>query len=448
MRLGLALLTLAVLPEQALAGGYMYADSGIVANGRGGAVVAGVDDQFAQYYNPAGLMRIERPTLNAGWSGVTQNVTFTRVDETGAQLTPATNESPPFSVPQLGFAAPLIKDKMAFAFGFYSPFAPGYKYDPDGEQRYSMIDTLIWKFSVGPSIAVRPIKQLSFGAGFQWNVLRVGEQLKVTTSGSPDPLGDVLVDAQVVDLFTPSFNAGMLIEPVEQVSIGLAVEPPIHFDARGTATLDFTGNGLEAVLDQTVWEDDDIGLAIDLPLVLRAGVAVRPIERLELEFDYVFEQWSVLEDIIVSDIDVTITGSALNISEEVDSELALPAGLRNSSSFRFGAEFDALDILAVRAGGFYETAAMPVESLSVALVDAPKFQIGTGASLYAGGHLRFDASLSTVFYQKQEITDSEVTQVNVYGSDGAVVGNGTLEASGWVVGAQASVMFGKPPDKE
>ena len=61
-----------LLPAAAQAGGYYYSDSGIVATGRGGAWVAGADTQFAQHYNPAGLIRVREPTFNLGWSGVAQ----------------------------------------------------------------------------------------------------------------------------------------------------------------------------------------------------------------------------------------------------------------------------------------------------------------------------------------------------------------------------------------
>ena len=66
------LAALALLPASALASGYYYSDSGIVATGRGGAWIAGADTQFAQFHNPAGLIRIDKPTINLGWSGVQQ----------------------------------------------------------------------------------------------------------------------------------------------------------------------------------------------------------------------------------------------------------------------------------------------------------------------------------------------------------------------------------------
>ncbi|MCB9684984.1 MAG: outer membrane protein transport protein [Alphaproteobacteria bacterium] len=126
----------------AWAGGYFYSDSGIVATGRGGAFVAGATGQFAQYYNPAGLIRVDRPTVTLGWSGVQQNVSFSRLKDDGTFYDPAVNQAAPFSVPELGFTTP-IGQRVGFAFGFYSPFAPSSEYDEEGPQRYSIKDTLV-----------------------------------------------------------------------------------------------------------------------------------------------------------------------------------------------------------------------------------------------------------------------------------------------------------------
>ena len=436
---------LSLVAPSARAGGYMYADSGIVASGRGGAVVAGADDQFAQYYNPAALVRMDRPTLNLGLSGVTQNVTFTAVDEAGVAQAPVSNEAPPFAVPQLGFASPIVPGKVAFAFGFTSPFAPGFTYDPDGAQRYSMIDTLIWNFQIGPSIAVRPIEQIAIGASFQWQVLRVEELLKVTTSGSTDPGGDVLVEAKVNDLFTPSFNAGVLVEPVGEVlAIGLSVQPPVKFVARGSGTLDFTGNGLENILDQAVWVDDDVGLEISLPLVLRGGVSVRPTNELELEVDVVHEGWKSLKDLKVTDINITVTGEALGLEQPVDETLSLPAGFQSTTSVRFGAEYDVAEPVAVRAGGFWESASLRPQQVSVTLPDTPKVGLSAGGSAWIAKHLKVDAFFAYVLYKDLVITDSEVEQINVYGEGAAITGNGALDVDGWTAGGQLSYAFGKP----
>ena len=167
-----AVLIALLLPTQALASGYYYSDSGIVATGRGGAWVAGADTQFAQRFNPAGLIRVRQPTFNIGWSGVTQNTRWTQQGNCADQLITnapaecfsnptdtgtldpngtfsydeAVNQAPPFNVPQLGFVTPFGED-LVFAVGFISPFAPSSEWDAEGPQRYAIVDSAVYQRS-------------------------------------------------------------------------------------------------------------------------------------------------------------------------------------------------------------------------------------------------------------------------------------------------------------
>jgi long-subunit fatty acid transport protein len=454
---------LAGVSGPAYAGGYFYSDSGIVASGRGGAWVAGADTQFAQYYNPAGLIHVEDHTFNIGFSSVQQHITFTRFDEDGMALDPAVNQAAPFVVPQLGFAGPILPGKLHYAVGFVSPFAPSSDYDPAGEQRYSVIDTSIYQFSIGPSLAYRPVKWVTFGVGLQAKVLILGQRIAVSASGNTNPDGDILVDAQASDPFTPNVNFGVNIDPVEQFTFAVAVQPPTQFRATGTGTLDLSNGSLQAFTDKPVYQDgnctivddptdpcsseDGIALDIGLPLVLRFGAAVRPVPEVEIEAAVVWQQWRSLESITLRDIDPTIL--VFGEPAELPPEFDLPAGLANTTSFRLGTEWRVNDEIELRAGGFYENGSVSRTGMSVALIDPWKVQLGTGFSLWPGGaldgRLRIDGSVAGIFFPRREIRDSTVDQVFVdvlgNGQDPAIVGNGDYTSQGWLVGLQASWLF-------
>jgi long-chain fatty acid transport protein len=441
-----------LLASAAHAGGYYYSDSGIVATGRGGAFVAGADNQFAQYYNPAGLIRIDAPTVNVGWSGVQQNVGFRRQKPDGGFYDEVRNEASPFDVPELGAAAP-IGDRVVAAFGFYSPFAPSSLYDADGPQRYTIIDTGIYQFSIGPSAAVRVNDLLVLGVGLQWQYLDLSESVTITTNDQDDPSGDVGVQAHAVDPFTPNWNAGLLFEPKSWVTVGLAVQPPTHFHAHGPGSLDFSSNVLGNLMDPKKYTDDDITLNIDLPWVVRAGVAVRPVPKLEVEGAVVWQDWSSLADITIEDVDVTVQSdpnSPIPIPPDqakVADSFSLPAGLRDTVSLRLGVEGAVTDRVELRAGGFWENGSLPPDELSVALVDPAKVQLGAGGSVWVvPKRIKVDAAFAWLFFPSLEIRDSTVTQIDAGLNPNPtplVVGNGDLRSHGWVLGVAGSVAFSK-----
>ncbi len=453
------LLALVALPAQA--GGYYYSDSGILATGRGGAWIAGAHGQFAQYHNPAGIIRNDGPTANIGWSGVQQNTRFERMSPAEASTATATsdgadvrfdaveNGARPFNVPQLGFVTPL-GDDLALAIGFISPFAPSSLYPEEGPQRYTVKDTGIYQFGIGPTLAARPLSWLTVGVGVQWSYMSLEETLDITYNGQDAPAGDIAVAAKVVDPFTLTGNVGVLVEPHDAVSLGLSWTPKSSYEARGTGSLDFEGNALAFLLDETRYVDDDVALAIALPHVLRAGLAVRPVPTVEVEAAVVWQGWSSLSDILITDIDIEVASSSPFIPEDqrtVDDSIVLPAGLKDTVSLRLGAEWQAAELLALRAGGFREGGALTEEEISVALVDPAKWQLGGGASAWTEGkRFRLDMAAAALFFPALELRNSTVKQIDAGVLDDvepAIVGNGNLSSSGWVVGLQGAVRLGK-----
>lgn len=459
-----------LLPQAASAGGYFFSDSGIVALSRGGAWIAGADNQFAQRYNPAGLIRVERPTVNVGVAGVAQNVSLQARDEDGnpadwcadpnnegetMECPLVTNDAAPFVLPQLGFATPLGQD-FSLAFGLHSPSAPSYAYAQDGAQRYAVKDSSIYQFAFGPSLAWRPHPVITIGVGLNVQMFWVEQTLNITTLGTTNPTNDVAIQLNAGDFFTPGFDAGLLIEPVEQVTIGLSVLPPSKYQALGSVGIDFSGNALEGALERPYYQDgrcemsnpdctseDGISLAIQLPLVARAGVAVRPVEGLEIETAFVYQQWSTMKDLVVADVDVTI--NALGSPQEVDPEFVIPQALHDTWSLRLGGQYRLNDLLELRAGGFYEPSAVDPAHVTVSLVDADKVQLGGGGSLYLNDEaLRIDFAGAGVLMSNTSVTNSEVrlTNANVINDDTVVVGNGDYRSGGWLVGLQASYAFG------
>jgi long-chain fatty acid transport protein len=440
------------LAGPAWAGGYFYSDSGVVATGRGGAWIAGADTQFAQYHNPAGLIHIGAPTVTVGWSGVQQHVDFTRQKEDGSFYPEIQNQASPFDVPEGGFFTPL-GDRLVLGVGFTSPFAPSSLYDEEGPQRYSVKDTSIYQFSVGPSAAVRVHDMLVLGVGLQWQYLNLFQSVDVTTTGQDDPKGDIAVEARAVDVFTPNANLGLLLQPHDMLTIGLSAQPPTKFHAKGSMALDFEGHtfATTGILTETSYRDEDVSLDIAIPWVLRAGVAVRPIPRLEIETAVVWQDWSALENITVQDVDIAVEVDEDNIfappeeQRKVDEQFAFPAGLRDTVSLRLGAELDVHPRVAVRAGGFWENGAVSPQEMTVALMDSSKIQLGGGGTVWAvPDRLRFDVAFAYLLFRSLEIRDSTVTQTNAGISDSItpmVIGNGDLASRGWVVGLAGSVSF-------
>ena len=464
-----------VLAAKAGAAAYYFLDSGVRAQGRGGAFVAGADDLSAQYYNPAALVRIRNTTANVSVWTVNQFVTFDRADELGWNTFEAVeNEAPTFPEPAGGVAIPLdavapwLHDTV-LAVGLYEPTSPLLAYPEDGPQRYSLISASVVQAYVGPTLARRITPWLAAGAGFQYTFLRVDQSLAAflcnsgeESCGGDDPRDDVRIDLSVSDMARFSWNAGALVEPTPWLAIGASVQPGIHFEPTGSMTTTFNEGNRIVVPELTdlVFTDDDVRLLVDLPWIVRAGVQLSTSPRWHAEVAGTYARWSDAPALTITDIDITLTtredGAVHGETLLVTDDVVFQTGFQDAWSVRVGGDFAPIEFLTVRMGGHYETSAVPDSLVGVSVVDGPKAGGGLGASVRFAKRFTADVSGLGQWQFPRELANSELTQqallvdldnqFETTVTAGKVVGNGALESTLVVVGLGLSVEFGPIDD--
>jgi long-chain fatty acid transport protein len=484
-----AALLMAALPTVSAAA-YYSTDIGTRGLSRGGAYIAGNRDLSAQYYNPAALVNLGRPQAYLNYSLVHQSVDFTKPGRETVH-----NLGKPMQIPALGVAHHFGVPNTMFALGMYAPFAPDMAYPPEGPQRYTLIDSLVWQVYGGPSVAHRFsfAPWLSVGAGFIWTLVRAEETLSVNVcdaskaaegkAQSCDANGgretDLRIKMEMLDKATFTGNFGVLIEPKSWLKIGISLMPPIPIKGKGSLSADFDEQHWMAPnLKSTHTEDKDITVTLNMPLILRGGVAVNPVDNWQIEFASVYERWQITEEIRISDLSLQLNpklsddqaGLAENLGFDLptldpinlDDDVVLPANYQSTMSFRLGTEYDLGERFSFRGGTFYEQSAIPPETQGVTLVDGPKFGYGLGASYHFRKLLSFDLGWGQSFIQRRTIEDSELTRLEIpvdipydkilAGEDptieseirnGKIVGNGEFAAHTNMFSMGLTVYFGK-----
>lgn len=462
------------------ASAYYFLDSGTRAIGRGGAFVAGADDLTAQYYNPAALANIDRPMFNFNYWQVEQYVRFDRADESGEDaFAPVENIAPPIPEPSGGYAAPLggihpaLKNTTA-AFGLYVPTSPYMAYPADGAQRYSLIDSLIWQIYAGPSVAQRVTPWLTVGAGLQYTFLRVEQELAATicytedscAEGSDDPANDITIDLKTWDWSQFSGNFGVLVQPTGWLDIGASVQPPIRYEAPGSLTASFDEEfSLAGQLDGLSFTDDDVTVVVAVPMILRAGVQVRPTETLRVEAAGTYTSWSSLDELRVTDMDLKVDGNPDGLAPDgflVTDDIVFETGYRDSFSARLGGDYlfrpgDRKFNARVSAGVHYESSAVPPETQGVTLVDGNKWGVGLGTTVTLFDRVALDLSGAKQFLADRTITGSQLRQQALFANlanpeetsvvQGKVVGNGEFTSNLTFLAAGITVYTGKRRDE-
>ena len=459
MRRILPLLAAAMLPASAQAAGFYFTDSGTRAIGRGSAVVASVDDLTALYHNPAALVRLRQAQAFVSLSGVDQYVEFDRMDEPEDDLdfAPIYNTGPFMMVPGLGLSSSFGVPRTTFALGFISPQAPDVRYVADGAQRYSLIDQLLWEFAGVAGVGVQITDWLALGGTFQARVLRADMEMAITTLEGDDPDNDIDIRFEVADWFAPNFSVGLLVDPTSWLTVGASLQPATTYHAVGSIAADFEGHVFEGFLEGTHFVDEEVTSTLTMPAIARLGVDVHPTDRWDIELAGAWEGWHVFDEIVITDMDMVVEVDPEGFIPEdavITNDIVIPANYLDVWSVRLGGDYDVHDKVTVRAGGYYETSAVPKAFQGVTLVDGNKIGAGLGAGVHLG-RVDIDAAFGQTWFLPRDITDSEVQQLvlDLNLSDpassevtqGKIVGNGEFASRLTFLSMAMTWRFGKEP---
>lgn len=464
--LGLVAVVLCASVSSVHAGGLFLPFHGVRGMGRGGAFVAGADDPGGIWYNPATIDRASRPQILLDGAMVLYKMAYTRVDSGGNLLPTVKNENVPMPIPTIAVAAPVWGERLWVGGSFSAgtgvlPSYPRPSYgicDPtrpmrcidsahyDAPQRYSLVSfegTFFLRLDL--AVAYRVTKWFTVGASLQ-NVIGRMQQVKAISSfngtlssGPEDPDYDSLIDVRMTSIFNPTGQLGLTLRPHEMVTIGLSLQLPLRITSDAQLAVQLPVSPLYAA--STV-SGSSAKVSLDFPLMLAAGVEVRPLPGLRLEADVVFENWGSVDSIRFTPKDIEIRDlpgiGTYRVPETYES-----LGYQSTISLRLGGEY-ALPFhrpLVLRAGYGFETGATPIEHTSLVSADFKKHVLSLGAS-YRLSRFRFDLGFAVVMTPQRYVSPetSKAPQINPINPTGAVnIGGGTYDHSFVVLGLGLNV---------
>ncbi|MCP4197108.1 MAG: hypothetical protein GY762_08145 [Proteobacteria bacterium] len=451
----------------AYAGGIEVPDLGAVALGRGTAFVAKADNLTAFYYNPAGLSKSKGPNLIVGANLGNLNVDYRRTGGGPKEVydsiyarNPELNGYPyydwlddpenwddennrynPYDVPYsnvsqkgaLGISSANLVFSwgdpggikgLAVAVGVITPSGYGSsKYPKSGSQRYVLghAEQLIVYPGVGLSYAVNRYFQI--GAVFLVGIadLKFSKSarflVKIDDDNSPPynehREGDAIFDIHTRDMFMPTGIIGVLSNPTDWLEIGVSLKLPTFIKSSGTAEMAEPPNDNP---DSVVKEgQDEIGIDLTLPMVVRAGL--RYIHRVfDIEVDFVWENWSVLDEIKVSS-DLWIESETADINTGFPDSV-VPLKYRDTYSVRLGGDVNVWpEHMVIRAGAYWQSSAYPEDNRTFSVFAPFGQQVGLGGGLtwHTCKWLDVNVAYLHVFQEDVTIEQGEVQQMALPG---------------------------------
>lgn len=469
-----ALVATLAVAGTARAGGFYISDVGTRGLARAGAFVAAPDSLLAVHYNPAALSLLSGVHVEIDLTAVALDFTFERhcpcVDPTradAAMLDAALEASftnhpahtnTPLGIPYIavGYGFPFYDFTVAFA--VWGPNSGNYEFghlpDPSSRafndaaknapQRYTAlsVDTLEANWALG--FGLQPIEGLRIGGAVMIYSNGNDQELHLwlnsaTFATTPeDPNFDVPITLRFSRDIAINWELGASYSPISGLTVGGSFRGKRSIRADGTLDINLpmflqslgmvTGNQIE--------------IELNTPPLTRLGVQYELEHVFKAELAFVYEYWKVYDRIVVRPKDIVVT---IQSQEQKLGTILQPRGWENTFSLRAGGEVNVFQPwLGLRAGVFFEPAAIPADRLDPSRLDLDKTGFALGASTTFYGFTLEIAGMY-VLMNGVDVKDSKVKLTGPlepdFGSHAldTTIGNGKYSAS-YLIGS-ASLSF-------
>ena len=387
------LATLAAAPAHAA--GFALFEQGARGMGFAGAYVAQTQDPSALFHNAAGIAFLRGKNLYFGATLIAPSSDFT-----------GDNPFPGQAVTEQGDAGVIIpfafdysqqlSERLSVGLGVHIPYGLRSRWanrDTTYSGRYISKRAEIAGFSINPTLAYKLADRLAIGAGFDFRMASVELDRNV---GVINPFTQQVTDAATVALSSETatgygFNLGLLAQPIDNLSLGLAYRHKVTMDFQGDAVFSLlpTGNAqLDFAIARTLPNGaTKVETTVGFPSLLSLGAEYHwNTWTVAAQVD--FHNWSSFDQVPLTFLDHPQLSSVI---EE---------NYQNSRVYRLGAEWRLNDSWDVRGGYYYDESPAPVESVSPLLPDADRHGVALGATLRLG-RLRVDAANWFVFFKER-----------------------------------------------
>jgi long-chain fatty acid transport protein len=420
-----SLLALAALPTLAAASGFQLIEQN--ASGLGNAFAgqaAGVDNASAIYFNPAALTTVKGWNIVASLEPIKLSTTFKDGGSTKPSLGPLTfpvadgndggDAGKWIPVPNI-YISKQINDRIWAGVAVNVPFGLETNWDPQWLGRFHATKSRVQAINVNPTIAVKVIKGLSIGAGFNYQRLSADfnqvvayggiSYIKAQQAGGAAAGAAVLAqlggqaglakEAPVAISGTSNgygFNVGALYEINEQAKVAVSYRSKVKHDVSGTVTFDgvtkFQGLGPLSDGLNASFANGDVQTSIEMPDTLSVGASWKK-DKLEVLADWTFTHWSTI--------------GSLDIYRETDGNKAadpfssVPLQFQNTWRAGLGASYRLNDAFTFRVGTAYDKAPVQDEFRTPRLPDQNRIWAATGAQWRLNDKFHVDAGYAHLF---------------------------------------------------
>ena len=389
--------------------GFQIMTQGARAMGMGLAFTAVADDPSAVFVNPAGLGWQKHFEAQIGSTFITK----VKGDFVGENPYPGAGREEnehktTFLIPNIYAVAPLTSE-INLGLGIFAQYGLGFRWDnaESFSGRFVSQNAVIQAVDLNPVLSFQPFPAVAFAVGADYRVSKV--QLE-RNQAAINPFTNSVVDVAHIKLNSDltdnhgwGWNAGILIRPVPQFSIGAAYRSKINIDYEGTAKFEQrpTGNAQfdAAVAAQLPQGNHPVTTTIEFPQSVNLGAAIVLPGAFTISGQADWTEWSTFKslDIIFPDL--------------VGRDLHRTTDWKNSWAYRVGLE-KKFSNMAIRLGYYRDKTPQPVVNAGPILADNDRdgYTIGFGYNTD-----RWGIEISDLYLKFKNLDTAGRSQDNFFG---------------------------------
>jgi long-chain fatty acid transport protein len=383
----------ALLPAALFAGGFQLNEHGARAMAQAGAFSARANDPSAIFFNPAGLSFLRGTQVMVGATAIMPSYTYygpSNLQRNDKWEMESQTFTPPNAYLTHTWTDGMLKG-LAVGIGVVTPYGLGTKWPDNWIGKAITQEINLKTFFISPTVSYAINDMIAVGGGV--NIVMSDVLLRrAVTNFSPE----MQLNLEGTGKTAISFNAGVMLKPTEQLSIGFTYRSATQLDFEGTAN--FSPPTSLAAL----FPGGDVTTGIKLPATYFAAVAWMPNEDFSVEVDYQGIGWSSYDKLTI-DFAKDAAGDPTGVIKQAD--VTSPKNYEDSYIIRFGAEYKLPMLgLRLRAGWLYDKNPVPDAHLEPLLPDADRNGLTLGAGMNLTPNLTIDAAYMNLMFKDRTTT--------------------------------------------
>ncbi|MEI8006375.1 MAG: outer membrane protein transport protein [Bacteroidota bacterium] len=350
-------------------------------------------DASTIFYNPGGVSFLdEKWSFSGGVSLIMARVTFQ-----GKDVNYQAHLEHELNTPFYFYASYKATDKLSIGFAVNTPYGNRLSWGDNWQGKYLIQNLSFNAITFQPTISYKFNDVIGIGIGLVWAYGNVNLNKALPIDGASGE-GQLNIKGSTVGF---GFNAGVMIHPVKELSIGIDYRSKINMDVNNANATFTVPTSLKSQ-----FPDSKVEVSLPLPANLDFGISYEINHKILIGLNLCYVFWKQYDSLV------------FNFKTKTASlgRIATPALYQNRLIPRIGVQYKVNQIVTVRVGGYYDPSPVQSDYLNPQTPSSNEIGLTAGLSVFPVKGFSIDAAFLYLMGSKRDGTYSPENFAGTYSS--------------------------------